>query len=97
MDKAITAAERGTSMWKAAEMFGVPRSTLHDHISGKVELYAKQGPKPYLTTEEEEELAFCMLIKYRIECFLRLQSLDYLKFFFFFYLVCNLLFLAGQF
>ena len=61
MDKAITAAERGTSVRKAAEMFGVPRSTLHDHISGKVELYAKQGPKPYLTTEEEEELANFLL------------------------------------
>ena len=61
MDKAITAVERGTSVRKAAEMFGVPRSTLHDHISGKVELYAKQGPKPYLTTEEEEELANFLL------------------------------------
>ena len=36
-------------------MFGVPRSTLHDHVSGKLEQFAEQGPKPYLKTEEEEE------------------------------------------
>ena len=42
-------------------MLGIPRSTLHDHISGKVKQYAKQGPKPYLTAEEEEELANFLL------------------------------------
>ena len=57
LDQAVAAVERGTSVRRAAEMFGVPRSNLHDHASGKVEQFAKQGPKPYLTTEEEEELA----------------------------------------
>ena len=57
LDQAVAAVERGTSVRRAAEMFGVPRSTVHDHASGKVEQFAKQGPKPYLTTEEEEELA----------------------------------------
>ena len=57
MDKAIAAVEKGTSVRRAAELFGVPHSTLHDHCSGKIEQYAKQGPKLYLTCEEEEELA----------------------------------------
>ena len=56
LDQAVAAVERGTSVRRAAEMFGVPRSTVHDHASGKVEQFAKQGPKPYLTKEEEEEL-----------------------------------------
>ena len=57
LDQAIAAVHKGTSIRRAADMFGVPRSTLHDHVSGKVEQFAKQGPKPYLNTEEEEELA----------------------------------------
>ena len=61
MEKAIAAIDRGESIQRAAEMFGVPCSTLHDHISGKVEQYARQGPKPYLTLEEEDELANSLL------------------------------------
>ena len=61
MEKAIVAVDRGESIRRAAEMFGVPRSTLHDHVSGKVEQYAKQGPKPYLTPQEEDELANFLL------------------------------------
>ena len=38
-------------------MYGIPRSTLHDHVSGKVAYGAKCGPDPYLDLEEEEELA----------------------------------------
>ena len=56
LDQAIAAVHKGTSIRRAADMFGVPRSTLHDHVSGKVEQFAKQGPKPYLNTEEEEEI-----------------------------------------
>ena len=63
MDKAITAIERGTTVRRAAEMFRIPRSTLHDHMSGQVQQYAKQGPKSYLTTEEEEELANFFLLR----------------------------------
>ena len=57
LNQAITAVEKGTSIRRADEMFGLPRSTLQDHVSGRVEQFAKQGPKPYLSTEEEEELA----------------------------------------
>ena len=54
---AMAAVDNGISIRKAAEMYGVPRSTLHDHVSGKIAYGAKSGPSPYLTTEEEEELA----------------------------------------
>ena len=36
--------------------YGVPWSTLHDHVSGKVEHGAKPGHDAYLSLEEEEEL-----------------------------------------
>lgn len=54
---AMAAVEKGTSVRKAAEMYRVPRSTLHDHVTGKIAYGAKSGPHPYLNIEEEEELA----------------------------------------
>ena len=41
----------------AAEKSGVPNSTLHDRVSGKVQHGTISGPDPYLTVEKEEELA----------------------------------------
>lgn len=55
LDRAITAVEAGESYRRAAGMYGVPCSTIHDHFTGKYS-DMKAGPKPYLTTEEEEEL-----------------------------------------
>ena len=40
---------------RAAGMNGIPRPTIHDHFTGKYS-DMKAGPKPYLTTEEEEKL-----------------------------------------
>ena len=57
MSKAMDAVLDGMSVRKAAETYGVPKSTLGDRVSGKVDLDAKPGPTPYLTTFEEEELA----------------------------------------
>ena len=57
LEKAIIAVEKGTSIRRAAEMHSIPRSTLHDHISGRVEQFRKPGPNPYLSAKEEEELA----------------------------------------
>ena len=54
LDRAITAVEGGESYRRAVEMYGVPRSTIYDHFTGKYP-DIKAGPKPYLTTEEEEE------------------------------------------
>ena len=52
LDRAI---EGGELYRRAAEMHGVPRSTIYYHFTGK-DSNMKAGPKPYLTTEEEEEL-----------------------------------------
>ena len=57
MEKAITLCEDGTSVRHAAELCGVPKCTLQDRVSGKVQHGTRLGPDPYLTVEEEEELA----------------------------------------
>jgi len=41
---------------ETAARHGVPCSTLKDRLSGRVIHGTKPGPKPYLTTTEEEEL-----------------------------------------
>ena len=51
------------SVRKAAEEYGVPRSTLHDRVTGKVALKARSGPKKHLTDEEEASL-----VDYLIGC-----------------------------
>ena len=35
LEKAVIAAEQGKSLRQVSEMYGVPRSTLHDHYVGK--------------------------------------------------------------
>ena len=57
MVKAMTLVEQGASIRCAAERCGVPRSTLHDKVTGKIQQGTKSGPDPYPTMEEEEELA----------------------------------------
>ena len=42
---------------RASREFGVPRTTLRDRISGHVQHGSKSGPMPYLTEEEDQELA----------------------------------------
>ena len=44
------------SLRRAAKEFNVPRSTLHDHITGKVVSTGHGGQPKYLTIAEEEEL-----------------------------------------
>ena len=48
--------DMGYSVHRAAEEYGVPKSTLHDRVSGKHLLGGKSGPERYLTEEEESEL-----------------------------------------
>ena len=44
MEKSYEAAVTGTmSVRRAAEEFGVPRSTLHEKVTGKVALQVKRG------------------------------------------------------
>ena len=56
LKRACEAINDGMPIRRAAEQYKIPRSTLHDHISGKVEMGSKSGPRAYLTDYEEEEL-----------------------------------------
>ena len=53
--------KKETSLRRAAEMFNIPRSTLHDRVSGRIAIDSKAGRKPYLSVEEEEELVYFFL------------------------------------
>lgn len=57
MEKAVEAVHRGKlTPRKASLMYNVPRSTLHDQVSGKIDMNSRPGRCPYLDIEEEEEL-----------------------------------------
>ena len=57
MLRAMEAVRSGTlGVNRAAEQFGVPRTTLKNRISGRVEHGRKSGPVPYLNKDEEEQL-----------------------------------------
>ena len=56
MTRALDAASDGTPANKTAIMYGVPKSTLKDRLSGRVEHGRNPGPRPYLDTSEEREL-----------------------------------------
>ena len=49
------------SINKAAVFHGVPRTTLQDRVSGRVEHGQNPGPRPYLTKDEENELCSYLL------------------------------------
>ena len=54
---AIMMAENGeVSANQAADVHGVPRSTLKGRLKGRVTHGKKPGPRPYLDSSEEEEL-----------------------------------------
>lgn len=58
LERAYEAVVKGElSLRRAAEEFNVPRTTLHDRLSGRVQFGASSGPPKYLSDEEEEELA----------------------------------------
>ena len=42
---------------QAADLHGVPRSSLKNRLSGRVQHGVNSRPKPYLSKEEESELA----------------------------------------
>lgn len=57
IDKALDAVRKKRfTVRRAAEEFGVPKSTLHDRISGRVQVGGHSGPSKYLSDEEEDEL-----------------------------------------
>ena len=63
LENAVVAIrEEKMSMRKAAEAYGVPKSTLYDHVKGKVEVGSRPGPPTVLTSVEES-----MLVDWAIE------------------------------
>ena len=57
MLSAIAAVKNGMSVGRASVIHGVPRSTLHDRISGRLVHGTKSGPLPYLSHQEEHEFS----------------------------------------
>ena len=57
MQAALGAVQSGVSVLRAAREHGVRRQTLRDRVSGRVVHGTKPGPKPYLSSVEETELA----------------------------------------
>ena len=54
--KACEAVREGLSYRRAEQEFGVPSSTLHDHVSGRILAGAHSVPSKYLSDSEEKEL-----------------------------------------
>ena len=52
MEKALRATTEGVSVREAESLFGVPKTTLHDRISGRVRPSAVSGAPRYLDEEE---------------------------------------------
>ena len=57
--------QEGVSLRRAAEEYQIPKSTIQDHVSGKVFLGSKSG-RQYLTESEEKELVTFILRSARI-------------------------------
>ena len=55
--QAYEAVKGGQSVRRAAEQFGIPKSTLGDRITGRVKFDSHSGPPRYLSNTEEDELA----------------------------------------
>lgn len=53
MLNAVVAVDKGLPLRQAAEMYQMPKLTLHDQVA----YGTRPGPEPYLTVEKEEELA----------------------------------------
>ena len=53
----MKAVQDGSPITTAARVHGIPRTSLHKRIKGRVVHAVKPGPKPYFSVEEETELA----------------------------------------
>ena len=53
MEAALKAVQDGIRVNNAAELHGVPKTTLKDRVSGRVARGSKSSPKSYLTSQEE--------------------------------------------
>ena len=61
MIKAMKTVDTGVSIRHAATTHGVPKSTLCDRVTGRVQHGVKSGPDPYLSRAEEDELVNFLL------------------------------------
>ena len=66
MDAAIESAKSGMAANRAAELDGVPKSTLKDRLSGQIMHGKNPGPRPYLDPSEEVELSKHLLMTSKI-------------------------------
>ena len=57
MTRAMKAVQEGQSISQAARVFGVPKTTLYDRVSGRVQHGTTPGPQSYLNSKEEKELS----------------------------------------
>ena len=57
MQQVMKTVETGSLINQAALDHGVPPTTVKDRLSGRVKHGEKSGPKQYLNSEEETELA----------------------------------------
>lgn len=57
MEAAMSAVANGMSKRAAAQQFNVPRSTLLDRLSGRVEHGSRSRPETFLTASQENQLA----------------------------------------
>ena len=57
MLNALEAVKKGSSIKRAADEYGVPRTTLQGRILGKIEHGKKSGQQSYLNVEEKKDLA----------------------------------------
>ena len=53
----MNAVKENMPVLHAAQLYNVPKSTLHDRVSGKVQHGDKHGPRPYFSALEETEMA----------------------------------------
>ena len=56
LDYAYEAVSKEMSVPRAADEYGIPKSTLHDQVVGKVLAGSKSGPCRHLNSTEEIEL-----------------------------------------
>ena len=64
---ALKAVQEGTlSINCAATEYGVHKTTLKDQVAQRVMHGLNPGPKPYLSAEEEQDLAECSITSARI-------------------------------
>ena len=57
VSNAVKAVQEGQSISEGARDHGVPKTTLYDRVSGRVQYGSYPGPQPYLNNQEEKELA----------------------------------------